>query len=49
MAMSWLIDLVLDNGCFLIVSNHPLSDDLIEEITDHIGIQFWGEDQEFVP
>ncbi|ACV46301.1 MULTISPECIES: hypothetical protein [Halomicrobium] len=34
----------LDDGSILIVSKHPFSDDAIEDVADHIGIPFWGDD-----
>jgi len=34
----------LNDGSILIISKHPCSDDPIEEIADHIGIHFWGQD-----
>ncbi|MBO4249270.1 hypothetical protein IL252_15750 [Halomicrobium sp. IBSBa] len=34
----------LDDGSILVVSKHPFSDDPIEDIANHIGIHFWGQD-----
>jgi len=39
----------LSDGSVLVVSKHPLSDDPIDDIAEHMGIHFWGDDPEFVP